>query len=159
MRKIGLWLAAFLAAMPIAGVLGSAPASAREVVAFNGGYGAGTIIIRTNERRLYLVLGDGSALRYPVGVGTAGMQWQGTTIISGKFLKPAWTPPAIIKKEKPSLPDVIAGARLEQSNGGRGDDTLRRRVRDPRYQHSGFNRRLRVARLHPDVQRRYHGSV
>ncbi len=72
-------------------------------------YGAGTIVVRTNERRLYYVMGDGRALRYPVGVGTAGMQWQGTTIISGKYVRPAWSPPAMIKREKPSLPNVIPG--------------------------------------------------
>jgi lipoprotein-anchoring transpeptidase ErfK/SrfK len=109
MRKTRLWLAALVAAAPIVGVLGSAPASAREVVAFNASYGAGTIVIKTNERRLYLVMGDGRAMRYPVGVGTAGMQWQGTTIISGKYVRPAWSPPDMIKREKPSLPNVIAG--------------------------------------------------
>jgi lipoprotein-anchoring transpeptidase ErfK/SrfK len=109
MRKTRLWLAALVAAAPIVGVLGSAPASAREVVAFNGGYGAGTIVIKTNERKLYYVMGDGRALRYPVGVGTVGMQWTGTTMISGKHLRPAWSPPAMIKREKPSLPNVIAG--------------------------------------------------
>jgi lipoprotein-anchoring transpeptidase ErfK/SrfK len=109
MRKTVLWLAALLAAAPIAGVFGSAPASAREVVAFNGGYGAGTVVVRTNERKLYYVMGDGRALRYPVGVGTAGKQWEGTTMISGKHVRPAWTPPAIVKRDKPSLPNVIAG--------------------------------------------------
>jgi len=109
MRKTMAWLTALAAVMPIVGVLGSAPASAREVVAFNGSYGAGTIVIRTNERRLYYVMGDGRALRYPVGVGTSGMQWTGTTMISGKHLRPAWTPPDMIKREKPSLPNVIAG--------------------------------------------------
>ena len=104
MKKTVLWFAALLAAVPVAGVVSSAPASAREVVNFNGAYGAGTI-----ERRLYYVLGGGQALRYPVGVGTAGMQWQGTTMISGKFVRPAWSPPAMIKREKPSLPDVIPG--------------------------------------------------
>jgi lipoprotein-anchoring transpeptidase ErfK/SrfK len=94
MKKTVLWFAALLAAVPVAGVVSSAPASAREVVNFNG---------------LYYVLGGGQALRYPVGVGTAGMQWQGTTMISGKFVRPAWSPPAMIKREKPSLPDVIPG--------------------------------------------------
>jgi lipoprotein-anchoring transpeptidase ErfK/SrfK len=89
--------------------LGSAPASAREIVSFKESYGAGTIVIKTNERRLYYVMGDGRALRYPVGVGTAGKQWSGTTMISGKYVKPAWKPPAVVKRDKPSLPDVIVG--------------------------------------------------
>jgi lipoprotein-anchoring transpeptidase ErfK/SrfK len=84
-------------------------ASARDTVSFSAGYSAGTIVVKTNERRLYLVLGDGQALRYPVGVGKAGKAWAGTTQIDGKYIKPAWAPPAEIKRDKPSLPDVIAG--------------------------------------------------
>jgi lipoprotein-anchoring transpeptidase ErfK/SrfK len=84
-------------------------AQARETVSFTGGYSAGTIVVRTNERRLYLVLGHGQAMRYPVGVGRAGKQWAGTSQIAGKYIKPAWSPPAEIRRDKPSLPDVIPG--------------------------------------------------
>jgi len=88
----------------------AAPASAREVVSFESpGYGAGTIVVRTGERRLYLVLGNGQAIRYPVGVGRAGKQWAGVSRIDGKYLHPAWAPPPEIKRDKPSLPDVIPG--------------------------------------------------
>jgi len=104
MRKFGF--AATLAAV----VLGGAVAQAREMVAFSApGYSAGTIVVRTTERRLYLVLGNGQAIRYPVGVGRAGKQWAGTSRIDGKYLRPAWAPPPEIKRDKPSLPDVIAG--------------------------------------------------
>ena len=86
------------------------PAQAREVVAFRDpGISAGTVIVRTHERRLYYVLGDGRAIRYPVGVGRAGKQWAGTTRIDGKYVKPAWSPPREVKRDKPSLPDVIPG--------------------------------------------------
>jgi len=87
----------------------AAPASAREVVAFNGGYSAGTVVVVTQQRRLYYVLGDGRAIRYPVGVGRAGKQWSGASMIDGKYLRPAWSPPAEVKRDKPSLPDVIPG--------------------------------------------------
>jgi lipoprotein-anchoring transpeptidase ErfK/SrfK len=87
----------------------AAPAAARDVVAGSGGYAAGTIVIRTSERRLYLYLGDGKAVRYPVGVGRAGQQWSGTSYIDGKFVNPAWSPPGDIRRDKPSLPDVIPG--------------------------------------------------
>lgn len=87
----------------------AAPAAARDIIAFNGGYSAGTIVIKTRERRLYLMLGDGRALRYPVGVGRAGMAWAGSTRIDGKYVRPAWAPPPEIRREKPSLPNVIAG--------------------------------------------------
>ena len=62
------------------------------MVNFSGG-SAGSIIVKTNERRLYLVLGDGRAIRYPVGVGRAGKQWSGQTYIDGKHIRPAWSPP------------------------------------------------------------------
>jgi len=84
-------------------------AAAREMVAFSEGYSAGTIVIHTTERRLYFVLGNGQALRYPVGVGKAGKAWAGQTEIDGKYVKPAWSPPAEVKRDKPSLPDVIPG--------------------------------------------------
>jgi lipoprotein-anchoring transpeptidase ErfK/SrfK len=106
MRFVGV---AALAAVLVATV-NSPPAQAREVVAFrDSGVAAGTVVVRQHERRLYFVLGDGRAIRYPVGVGRAGKQWAGTTRIDGKYVKPAWSPPAVVKRDKPSLPDVIPG--------------------------------------------------
>ena len=78
-----------------------------DVVAVRENYAAGTIVVRTGERRLYLMLGSGQALRYPVGVGRAGMQWAGTSTINGKYIEPAWAPPESIRRENPRLPDVI----------------------------------------------------
>ncbi len=85
------------------------PAFARDVVTFADATAAGTIVVRTGERRLYYVLGDGRAVRYPVGVGRPGKQWAGRTFIDGKYLHPAWTPPREVKRDKPRLPDVIPG--------------------------------------------------
>ncbi len=97
-------------ALTILALFAAAPAvEAREVVAFNGGYSAGTIVVKTSERKLYLVLGDGTALRYPVGVGRDGRQWSGNAHIDGKYLQPAWSPPAEIQRNKPGLPEVIPG--------------------------------------------------
>jgi lipoprotein-anchoring transpeptidase ErfK/SrfK len=90
-------------------VSGASSASAREVVDFNPGAPPGTIIIKTNERRLYLVLNDGRSLRYPVGVGRSGRQWAGRAFIDGKYVRPDWSPPPDIKREHPSIPDVIPG--------------------------------------------------
>ena len=73
------------------------------------GYAPGTIVVKTSQRRLYLVLADGEKLSYPVGVGKAGKSWSGTGFIRGKFLKPAWSPPKAMKREKPHLPDYIPG--------------------------------------------------
>lgn len=80
-----------------------------QVVSFRGGYYPGTIVVRTNERRLYLVMGEGVAVRYPVGVGKAGKQWAGTARIDGKYRQPAWSPPADVKRDNPSIPNVIPG--------------------------------------------------
>jgi lipoprotein-anchoring transpeptidase ErfK/SrfK len=82
---------------------------AREIVGFSGTYTSGTVVVKTSERALYYVLGNGKAVRYPVGVGRAGKQWTGTAFISGKQLRPAWSPPAEVKRDKPSLPNVIPG--------------------------------------------------
>lgn len=90
--------------------LAAAPAEARgDMVSIADSYMAGTIVVKTNERRLYLVLGNGRALRYPVGVGRVGKQWSGTSFIDGKYIKPAWSPPAEIRRDKPGIPSVIPG--------------------------------------------------
>src|SRR5215470_20456043 len=84
-------------------------AQARELVGFSDAYSSGTVVVKTSERALYYVLGNGKAMRYPVGVGRAGKQWTGTAYINSKQLRPAWSPPAEVKRDKPSLPNVIAG--------------------------------------------------
>ena len=81
---------------------------ARETVRLNG-YSAGTIVIKTNERRLYYVISEGQALRYRVGVGKAGMAWAGTSSIDGKYIKPAWQAPESIRKDYAKLPPVVPG--------------------------------------------------
>jgi lipoprotein-anchoring transpeptidase ErfK/SrfK len=84
-------------------------ASAREVVQFRADMPRGAIVIRTHERRLYYVLGDGTAIRYPVGVGKGGKQWAGQVHIDGKYLRPDWAPPAVVKRDNPRIPDLIKG--------------------------------------------------
>jgi lipoprotein-anchoring transpeptidase ErfK/SrfK len=101
--------AAAAGAVVLLGSIYAGPADAGQVVAFRGGYGAGTVVVRTGERRLYYVLDDGRAVRYPVGVGRAGKQWSGTAYIDGKYLRPAWSPPAEVKRDKPRMPDLIPG--------------------------------------------------
>src|ERR1051326_6262030 len=99
-----------LAATMAAGLVMVEPAQARpDVVGFRGDYSPGTIVVKTNERRLYLVVDQGRAVRYPVGVGKAGKHWAGSTRIDGKYLNPAWWPPAEVKRDKPSIPSVIPG--------------------------------------------------
>ena len=73
--------------------------------------------MRTDERRLYLVIGRGRALRYPVGVGRVGRQWAGTSYIKGKHRSPNWAPPAAIRRDRPDLPAVIPGGAPENPMG------------------------------------------
>ena len=107
---MSLKMAVALAVTLGAGVLAANQAQARpDMVGFRGDYSPGTIVVKTSERRLYLVLDDGHAVRYPVGVGKAGKQWAGVTKIDGKYRQPAWAPPAEVKRDNPRIPDVIAG--------------------------------------------------
>jgi lipoprotein-anchoring transpeptidase ErfK/SrfK len=81
----------------------------REVVRFTGNYTPGTIVISTAERRMYLVLENGKALRYGVGVGRPGFEWSGTMTITQKREWPDWRPPADMLKRRPDLPRYMKG--------------------------------------------------
>lgn len=89
-------------------VLATGHASARSVVS-DPGAGFGNILVVTGERSLYLGLGSGKAIRYRVGVGKTGRQWAGQRRIRSKHIRPAWQPTADIKRDKPSIADVIPG--------------------------------------------------
>jgi lipoprotein-anchoring transpeptidase ErfK/SrfK len=87
---------------------GSSPIQ-RSTVSFNGNYAPGTIYINTAERRLYLVLSNGQAIRYGIGVGRDGFRWSGTHRITAKKEWPSWTPPAQMLRRRPDLPRHMAG--------------------------------------------------
>ena len=106
-----------LAAMLMIGTGGLT--QARERVAFEANVAPGTIVVRTAERKLYLALGDGSAIRYSVAVGKAGKQWQGWSKVDGKYVEPAWSPPAEVKRDNPRLPSVIPGGSPRNPMGAR----------------------------------------
>ncbi len=89
-------------------LLAPTPSGAREIVRFSG-YSEGTIVIKTNQRRLYYVIGDGKAIRYPVGVGRRDMAWSGTAYIDGKYIRPGWSAPESIRKDYSRLPAVVPG--------------------------------------------------
>ena len=91
------------------GVEAAAPAGAREVVAYDTAARPGTIVVRTDERRLYLVLGGGKALRYGIGVGRSGFQWSGAHHVSAKREWPDWRPPSQMLRRQPHLPRWMAG--------------------------------------------------
>ncbi|MBB3773495.1 lipoprotein-anchoring transpeptidase ErfK/SrfK [Angulomicrobium tetraedrale] len=81
----------------------------RRVVRYAGRDRAGTIIVDTGARFLYLVQGDGTAIRYGIGVGREGFAWSGTQRITSKREWPDWRPPAEMIARRPDLPEVMAG--------------------------------------------------
>ncbi len=81
----------------------------RETVSYAAKYPPGTIVVNTSERYLYLVLGQGQALRYNIGVGKEGYSWAGVSTISSKREWPDWSPTPNIKKRQPDLPDHMKG--------------------------------------------------
>jgi len=89
--------------------LGRSSPARREVVSFVSQYKPGTIYIDTAERRLYLVLPQGQALRYGIGVGRDGFRWGGIHRISAKKEWPSWTPPSQMLARRPDLPRHMAG--------------------------------------------------
>ena len=133
------------------------PAAAEgTIVDFKYSADPGTIVVRTGERRLYLVLGSGKAIRYKVGVGRQGRQWIGESVIDGKYIEPNWAPPAEIKRNRPNVPDLIPGGSPNNPLG-----VAAMTLSGGQYAIHGTNspeldRRLRLLRLHPDVQRGHH---
>jgi lipoprotein-anchoring transpeptidase ErfK/SrfK len=82
-------------------------ALAARLETLGGGYAPGTIVVRTHSRRLFLALGGGEAISYPVGVGRIGKQWSGYAHVDGKYVRPAWSPPPEVQRAEPWLPAVI----------------------------------------------------
>ena len=81
----------------------------KQVVSFDRGEPAGTIVIDTNNTYLYYVLGNGRAIRYGVGVGREGFTWSGVQSVSRKAEWPDWHPPAQMIARQPYLPRFVAG--------------------------------------------------
>jgi lipoprotein-anchoring transpeptidase ErfK/SrfK len=90
----------------------------RATVMYPTNYAPGTIVINTAERRLYLVLGNGEALRYGIGVGRDGFRWGGVHRISAKKEWPGWTPPREMLARRPDLPRHMVGG-IENPLGAR----------------------------------------
>jgi lipoprotein-anchoring transpeptidase ErfK/SrfK len=69
----------------------------------------GTLIVDTPNKFLYLIEGDGKALRYGIGVGRPGFSWAGVKTISAKKEWPDWRPPAEMLARRPDLPKYMPG--------------------------------------------------
>ncbi len=85
------------------------PKYERQLVEYDGNERAGTIVIDTPNKFLYLVEGNGRALRYGIGVGRPGFTWSGVKTISAKKEWPDWTPPAEMLVRRPDLPRHMEG--------------------------------------------------
>jgi lipoprotein-anchoring transpeptidase ErfK/SrfK len=84
----------------------------RQIVADPTGERPGTIVVDTSAHFLYLVLGDGQAMRYGVGLGRAGFEWSGRAVVQWKQKWPKWTPPTEMIGRQPAL------ERYSAANGG-----------------------------------------
>jgi lipoprotein-anchoring transpeptidase ErfK/SrfK len=85
------------------------PKYQRQLVFYRTSEPAGTIIIQTSEKYLYLIQGGNRALRYGIGVGRDGFQWKGLVKISRKQEWPDWRPPPEMIERQPYLPRFMAG--------------------------------------------------
>ena len=88
---------------------GAAATFARQEVAYDGPYEAGVVVVDTPNRFLFLVLGNGRALRYGIGVGRPGFEWAGVKSVSRKAEWPGWAPPPEMRKRRPELPHHMVG--------------------------------------------------
>lgn len=85
------------------------PELQRQIVYYRTNEAPGTIIVQTAERFLYVVQPNGRAIRYGIGVGRDGFQWQGLLRITRKQEWPDWTPPPEMIQRQPYLPRFMAG--------------------------------------------------
>ena len=85
------------------------PKFKRSEVSFKTTEKPGTIIIRTSQKYLFLVLPEGRAMRYGIGVGRDGFRWSGVERVTRKAEWPGWTPPPEMRKRKPHLPAFMKG--------------------------------------------------
>jgi lipoprotein-anchoring transpeptidase ErfK/SrfK len=86
-----------------------ASAPPRELVPYDGRYPPGTVVVSTQERRLYYILDDNKAIRYGVGVGRPGFTWTGILTVAMKREWPAWQPPPQMLRRRPDLPRFMEG--------------------------------------------------
>ena len=81
----------------------------RQIVNYATSEAPGTIVVDTPNTYLYLVLGQGRAIRYGIGVGREGFTWAGVKTVEKKAEWPDWTPPAEMLQRQPYLPRFMAG--------------------------------------------------
>ena len=95
--------------IPKTGVESLMPAYRHQLVLYNTNEAPGTIVVDTPERFLYLIQPNNRAMRYGIGVGRDGFQWNGLLKITRKAEWPDWTPPPEMIERQPYLPRFMAG--------------------------------------------------
>ncbi len=85
------------------------PQFKRQLVTFQSPEPPGTLVIDTANTYLFLVLGNGQAMRYGIGVGREGFTWAGAERVSKMSEWPDWHPPAEMIERQPYLPRFMAG--------------------------------------------------
>ena len=90
----------------------------RQVVAYDTNEKPGTLVVVTGQKFLYLVLGNGKALRYGIGTAKTGFEWGGTHQVTRMREWPDWTPPAEMRKRRPEVPAHMVGG-INNPLGGR----------------------------------------
>ncbi|MDB5643696.1 MAG: L,D-transpeptidase [Hyphomicrobiales bacterium] len=106
------------------------PTATRQRVTAPYAQPKGTLVVDTGRRALYLILGDGSAISYGIGVGREGFAWKGSAQVGRKAAWPGWTPPPEMLRRRPDLPRHMEGG-IDNPLGARalylyrgGKDTL-----------------------------------
>ncbi len=85
----------------------SNPRTSHQVIEFESQMAPGSILIRTSERKLYLILANNQAIMYPVGVGREGFTWSGHNKITRKATWPDWRPPQVMITREAAKGHVI----------------------------------------------------
>lgn len=110
----------FLAVLSLAAAMAlPQPGFARDIVSFSPEVQPGTIVISAAQRKLFLIVRQGVAIRYPVAVPKRGKEWSGSASVYGKYVAPDWVPPALVKHDHPELPNFIPGGSPHNPMGAR----------------------------------------
>ena len=124
----------------------------RQAVFYRTNEPPGTVIVDTVYRYLYLVQENSRAIRYGIGVGREGFEWQGLLRVTRKVEWPDWSPSPDVLRRQPQLPRSMKGGPGESVGCTRA--VSRARLPDPRHQSAADDRQRRFRRMLPPRQRR-----
>ena len=126
----------------------------RQAVFYRTNEPVGTIIVDMVYRYLYFINESGRAIRYGIGVGRAGFEWQGLLRVSRKAEWPDWTPsPDVLEAAAATAAiheEAVLAIRLAHAR------CISARIYDPWHQSAADDRQRRLRRLLPADERRHH---